>query len=379
MISPEGRILACAAALSVGPQHEDRLRGLMAGPVDGERLIEMAVREGLAGLLYRGLAQAETLESLGSAHRDRLQSLYYLTVVANVTLVHQLAAILEYINRENIQVVVLQGVALLQDVYRDPGLRPTTDIDLWVMPEDYAEVARILRSRGYAGDPLYATTFRKETTILDLHTHLFWADRIGARRRLIARDQRDLFQNTRIVSFAGREVRCLSSFDQVIHLTLHAFKHGVSRLVWLVDIMGLVSPWSRADWDGLLGRAKELGQEGAVSLLVFLLGRVFDFRPPVGALPSSDEVKIPALERWLLNLRKPGKTLPGWAHLVLLSTGKEWRTRLRIVAESLFPRPEVLRQVFPEAATRRAWGLYGKRVLQAFEFVARNETARVSR
>jgi hypothetical protein len=351
----------------------------MAGPVDGERLIEMAVREGLAGLLYRGLERAGTLERLGSEDRERLRSLYYLTVVANVTLVHEWAAVLEHINRENIRVVLLQGVALLRDVYGDPGLRPTTDIDLWVMPDDYPEAARILRGRGYVGDPLYASTFRKGTTILDLHTHLFWAERIGARKRLIARDQRDLFQNTRIVSFAGREVRCLSAFDQVIYLALHAFKHGVSRLIWLVDIIGLVSTWSRADWEGLLGRARDLGQEKAICLILFLIDRVFDFRPRADALPRWDEVKSPAFERWLLTRRRPGKALPVWAHLVLLSTGKEWRTRLRIVCESLFPRPEVLRQVFPEAAERRVWELYARRVLQAFGFMARNQTARVSR
>jgi hypothetical protein len=34
------------------------------------------------------------------------------------------------------QLVLLQGVALLQDLYRDTRLRPTTEINLWVVQPD---------------------------------------------------------------------------------------------------------------------------------------------------------------------------------------------------------------------------------------------------
>jgi hypothetical protein len=48
----------------------------------------------------------------------------------------------------------------------------------------------------------------------------------------------------------------------------------------------------------------------------------------------------------------------------LLSSGKSWRTRFRVILESLFPRPEILRQVFAEPPGRNTWALYWRRVLQ---------------
>ena len=364
MISPEGRILACAAVLSAGHQHEDRLRGLMAGPVDGERLVAMAVKEGLAGVLYRGLEKAGVLEALGGEQKAHLHSLYYLTLASNVTLIHELAGILELINRERIAVVLLQGIALLRDVYVDPGLRPTTDIDLWVLPADLPRVASILVRQGYDRDPLYPTTFRKSGTIFDLRTHLLWADRIGARKQLMARQQEDLFQKARIVAFEGRQVRCLSPFDQAIYLTLHAFKHGVSRLIWLVDIMSLVSRWGTADWEGFLWRVRDLEQERAVSLALFLLVRLFGYQPSAPAKQLLERQKRPGLEEAILRRRVPGRALPPWAHLILLSSGKNWRTRFLFILESLFPRPEILRQVFADLPGHSTWALYWKRVLQ---------------
>jgi hypothetical protein len=364
MISPEGRILACAAVLNAVYRHDDRLRRLMAGRVDGDRLIAMAVKEGLAGVLYRGLEKAGVLETLSGEQRARLQSLYYLTLASNVTLIHELAGILELINRERIPVVLLQGIALLRDVYVDPGLRPTTDIDLWVLPADRPYLARILVGRGYEGDPLYPTTFRNGTRVVDLHTHLFWAERIRMREHLVPRAQEGIFQSTQIVHFAGHEVRTLGPYDQVTYLILHALKHGLERLIWLVDIMGLVSGWGAADWEGFLHRARDLEQERSVSLALFLLVRLFEYQPSGPAQQLLERQKNRGLEEAILRRRVPGQALPPWAHLILLSSGKNWRTRLLFILESLFPRPEILRQSFPDLSEDRRWVLYWKRILQ---------------
>lgn len=364
MISREGRILACAAGLRAGCKEEDQLRRLMAGRVDGERLIAVAVEEGLAGILYRGLERAGALETLGGEQKAHLRSLYYLTVTSNVTFIHELASILELVNRETIPVVLLQGIALLRDVYLDPGLRPTTDIDLWVLPADLPSVASILVHAGYDRDPLYPTTFRKGGTIFDIQTHLFWAERIRMRERLVRRAPEEIFQNTRVVDFEGHEVRTLGPPDQLLYLILHALKHGLQRLIWLVDIVELVSGWGVADWEGFLRRARDLDQERAVSLAVFLLVRLFGYKPSPPAQQLLDRQKRPGLEEAILTRRVPGRTLPPWAHLILLSAGKNWRTRFLFVLESLFPRPEILRQVFADVRGRNTWALYWKRVLQ---------------
>jgi len=160
MISPEGRILACAAGLRAGCQEEDRLRRLMAGRVDGNRLIAVAVKEGLPGFSigvskgqgsWRPSGRTESSPPLPLLPDPHLERRTHPRARGHPGAYQS----------ERIPVVLLQGIALLRDVYTDPGLRPTTDIDLWVLPADLSSATSILVHAGYDSDPLYPTTFRR--------------------------------------------------------------------------------------------------------------------------------------------------------------------------------------------------------------------------
>jgi hypothetical protein len=72
--------------------------------------------------------------------------------------------------------------------------------------------------------------------------------------------------------------------------------------------------------------------------------------------------KLTALGRYLLRRRKRGP-LPKWSSLELLSAGSRIR-QLEFAFESMFPRPEILRQVFTDRADLRDWQLYGLRIRQ---------------
>jgi hypothetical protein len=70
------------------------------------------------------------------------------------------------------------------------------------------------------------------------------------------------------------------------------------------------------------------------------------------------------LERWTLNRRIQGRSIPAWSRLILLAAGKGLRRKAAFVKETLFPRPEILRQVFPDASDACDRKLYWKRFLQ---------------
>ena len=174
MPSNEYPILLAADQINPSAAQLEKLQGLLASAVDGERLIELAVKEGLAGLLYKNLIKAGVVKQLGPALELRLQSLYYLNVRHNLKLLHDLKEILQRLDCNQTQVVLLQGMALLQQIYQDVGLRPLTDIDLWVLPEDRHNLAQALTGLDYEIDPLYPNTFRKGATIVDVNTHILW-------------------------------------------------------------------------------------------------------------------------------------------------------------------------------------------------------------
>ena len=153
----------------------------MSQAVNMGRLIDRAVKEGLGGFLYKSLLKAGCLETTPPRHRQRLYNIYYLTVRKNLKLLHALNSILGDLNKESIDITLLQGMALLQEVYEDAGLRPMKDMDLWVLPDNYQHLVDRLDRQKFEKDPLYPNTYRRSEILLDIHTHLLWADRIRAR------------------------------------------------------------------------------------------------------------------------------------------------------------------------------------------------------
>lgn len=332
---------------------------------DPNHLIALAADEGLACFLYRSLQRSGGLGKLSDNSLHRLQELYEQTVLFNLRLIHDLKEALSLLNHEGIKVVLLQGMALLQGVYRGSvGLRPMTDIDLWVPGRQYGRVSDLLRELGYEKDQAYPNTFARGATNLDLHSHLLWADRIKARRHLLRGGQDAIYREAVTVDVEGQEALLLSPRDQVLHLSLHAFKHNLKKLIWLVDIKLLLQRFAPSDWEGLLGRASSLGLKRHLEYALYLLRRLFRLDPPSGIRRLMAEGSMGMIGRRLLQRRVAGYRLPSWAPLWLLLPEKGVAKQISYILESSLPRTEVLRQVFVEYPERNRWWLYWMRIVQ---------------
>ena len=360
----EYQILLAASDIEPGDRQREKLVGLMERDFDQERLVDMALREGVAGLLYKNLKKNGVLGYLGHQQIQHLQSAYYLTFQFNLSLIHNLKKILRRLNQKNIRVVLLQGIPLLQQIYKDIGLRPLTDIDLWVLPGNRNAIDDELTALGFKHDRLYPNTFRKDSIIVDINTHILWADRIKSRQLLINDIQEQLFNDCRTIAFEGEKAYCLSRPDQILYLSMHVIKHYADRLIWLVDLKNLLRDWQASDWQLLFNRSREIGQEKVIHYIMFVLGHLFDCKLPPDKYIDSSASSLNHLEKLVLQKRLSGKSLPVWSPLLFFTTGKSFRKKAAFIAESLFPRPEVLRQVFANTPDLKVWQLYLKRALQ---------------
>jgi hypothetical protein len=364
MPSIEHKLLTHCADVDPDEDQLQKIRGAMSNPVDLDRLIDLAVKEGFGGFLYKSLLKAGVLEVITPQQKQKLYTIYYLTVRNNVKLQHALNTILADLNKEGVAVTLLQGMALLQETYTDIGLRPMKDMDLWVLPDNYQRLVDILARQGFKRNRLYPQTYRKGEIVLDIHTHLLWADRIKAREYLLSKSQDEIFQNTRSLQTDGGKVRCLGLQDHFLYLGLHALKHNFERLVWLVDIKSLVANWKPSDWDALVQRAGELGHEKTLRYIFYLLVHLFDIRLPSAVEAFLAQWKPGYLEKRILQRRIEGRSISTGAQLMMISNGRRLRERLGFIIETLFPRPEVLRQVFANTPHLSVPQLYWKRVLQ---------------
>jgi hypothetical protein len=364
----EHQLIATACDIDPDPDQLEKLRRLASHDFDENRLIDLAIKEGVGGLLYRNLKRADALDMVGPEVGQRLQAIYYQTVRLNLKLIHDLKQVLHKLNQENVPVVLMQGVALLQQVYPDVGLRPMKDIDLWVLSKDVDELVGSLVDLGFEREVFYPNTYKKGETFIDISTHILWADRIKARSLLLNKDQECIFRDSRATDFEGEKAQSLNPYDQVLYLGLHTIKHFAERLIWLVDIKGLIKDWKRAEWKALRHRAHELGLPKVMPYIFFLLEDLLDYRLPSDGRAILKETHLNILEKAILKKRKNTDSLPGWSQLLLLPAGKGTLKKLAFFFETLFPRPEILRQVFAGSPDLKTWQLYWKRSLQLLGF-----------
>lgn len=368
MMEVERQIINTVCEVNPDADRLEKLRRLMRLDFDGDHLLNLAIKNGVGGLLYRNLEKADSLQKLDPGHRERLQSIYYQTVRLNLKLIHDLKKVLHKLDHENINVVLLQGMALLNTVYKDIGLRPMKDIDLWVLPDDYSRLVGSLEDVGFQREAFYPQTCFKCETAIDINTHILWADRIKARGLLLNIGQKKIFENAHEIDFEGQKALCLNPYDQVLYLSLHVIKHHAERLIWLVDVKGLIKNWTTSEWNALIHRATELGLEKTVAHIVYLLKALLDYQPGAEIQPVLKLTEPDVLEKKILNLRKTRNSLPAWCQFFLLPAGKSLLKRLAFISETLFPRPEILRQVFANSPNLKTWQLYWKRGLQLLGF-----------
>jgi len=363
MQSDLDQILAALAAEFASGQMDDWVTAQVAALANPADLVYRSVSEGLAGIVYRRLKKTGGLEALGTQLAYRLTQTHYHAVQNELRLRAELVDLVAQLNKSRVPVVCLQGLALPDDLYAQSGLRPMYDIDMWVLPNNFKSFSKLLQACGYSSSRRYPHTFKKGNTVVDVHTHLLWADRIAARQHLLAVDQARLYHEAETFRVGNQTVRRLNRYDQVLYLWLHALKHNLERLVWLLDIRLLLDRFDVGDWWQLIERAGLLGQSRALAQLLFLLDELWALNLPDVAQRFQGATPISGLEKWLLRRRKHQGALPQWSTLVLFPAGMQ-HGKGRLIWETFFPHPEIIRQGFPDAVNLPAWRLYARRVMQ---------------
>ena len=132
-----------------------------------------------------------------------------------------------------VEPILMKGWSVAR-LYPQLALRPYSDIDLLVRPEEHLGAARIA-----AADEL-------RDCFIDFHPGVF---------ELADRSPDDLLTRSQLVPCGEEEVRVLSNEDHFALLAIHLLKHGAWRPLWLCDLGFLLeSMSSEFDWDMCLGK-----------------------------------------------------------------------------------------------------------------------------
>jgi hypothetical protein len=226
---------------------------------------------GSAGLVWRRI-RGSPLET--SPAGTEIQGLYRSSILLSALNENGIQQAFPVLRQAGIEPLLIKGWAIARH-YPEPGLRPYSDMDLVVPPEQYDRAVATLRER-----------FDMRRYLVDVHAGCSDLDD----RRL-----EDVFARSQLVKLGSVDVRVPSPEDHLRVLCVHMLRHGARRPMWACDVgVAVESLPPDFDWSLCLGsdETKADWVACAIGIAHRLLGaRVDD--TPVAA-------RAARLPRWLL-------------------------------------------------------------------------------
>jgi hypothetical protein len=211
----------------------------------------------VAPLLYRSLESSTPRIETPQPVLEALQLSYQQSARRNAKTLAQLAILLDRLGEDKIRVIVLKGAHLAEIVYGDAGLRPMSDVDLWVKEADVPGVEIALQDLGYV-----SMSGREAALDYSQHRHLAPFVKPGCadvevhvtleRSPLVRLDEDGMWERAVSTRIGGSEALVLSPEDLLLHLCLHMgfqdrFKVSLRHLC---DIPAVIRHFARdLDWD----------------------------------------------------------------------------------------------------------------------------------
>ena len=227
---------------------------------------EAALRQHrLQPLLIRGLRSMEAarLEQipelkkyLGLQNRYAMESFRRLQALAEIS---------EAMGAAGIRMISMKGPLLAMELYGDPSLRTSRDLDVMVPEEELDRAGEILQKLGYKkeANPFFKTPLRRKfysITELEKHTvyqkgevclELHWKGNAQSEENFDEQWERREEQQ-----ILGKRIAVLGVDDRYPALIVHAAEHGYHRLRWLLDLYELQKKPSFS-WERVYRQMKE--------------------------------------------------------------------------------------------------------------------------
>jgi hypothetical protein len=251
-------------------------------------------------------------------------------------LLDELGRILAALHGVGIPALVLEGAALANSAYPDPGLRPMRDLDLLVRRRDLERAVAALKCLGYRGlmcNYLRCHVFMHGGASGDTAVEVHWNLVENSERHDPAAVERLWGQAEPLRLEGGQEGLTLNPTAHLLYLCAHLWRqHGKNpRLLWCCDLH-LLAGCGRVDWEALLEGARASGWGAAARGALGLAQRYFGTELPGrvlavleasrGGEAGGEAVRAQAAETW---------------------RGLSWRDRLDMLSGLLFPNPGYMR------------------------------------
>jgi hypothetical protein len=246
----------------------------------------------LLAMLHDRLQKNSNVPATG---RERCRKAYLNAAMANMKMVEQLAAPLAALRAAGIDVMLLKGVCLAQEVYPTIALRSMSDIDLLVRGADVERARAVLLADGYqesSDEPIEEQRKRHHhlaplggpgRRVIELH----WA--LEPPESTFRVDLDAIWRDRRAMQCGTAAAWKMSAEHQLLHLCLHGARHVFEPwgdrfgLKTVCDIRAVLAR-ETIDWDSFAASAASWHAERAAYFMLTLARDWLNAAVPAEAL-----------------------------------------------------------------------------------------------
>jgi hypothetical protein len=334
------------------------LAGRMEAVVDTPSwnvVVDVAERLGLAGLVLEALHDAG-VGPPESAKRG-LRAAATAVASANLHRARCFQPVVKAFAEADVPLMLLKGAALSLSIYPRPNLRPMSDVDCMVRPQDVERAVAVLESLGcrrgaaLVRDDFFPTYFNE--------VEYFTPDEPAVRIDLHVRPFRPLryaqsippeafWTDARAIGLDGVRVCVPGPNAMMIHLAAHAAIHGAGRLLWLYDIRRFaLNQSAELDWAVVAGCAESWGLTLPVRVALERAEAAFGPFVPAGVMARLRRARVGIRDRLTLWHAPRDEAHPLGHLLVDLLGTRGLRFRAGYLAAVLWPQAQHLGSIYP--------------------------------
>jgi hypothetical protein len=364
----EDRFLLSCARVAMDSSEEQALCQLMhrltSGAPDWDGLMTRVVRHGIPTLVYHHLHRLDLRADVPAHVWKTLDRAYQAARLSAMRQRFESGRLLKALHAVGVETIPLKGLALRENVYPDPALRPSGDVDLLVPVDACERAEQVLQDLGYVPEETnrlrawynprnihHLVPYRLPEREVQVEIH--WG--LVSPQADLHVDVQGLWQRSEAGEIAGHAVRLLSPEDLVAHVALHAaaIHRFLTGLRHLTDVAETVRYYrERLDWDRLAARADQWGARRHVYLALRVAGGllgegVFSDLPATLQPAAFDESLVEIAQRRVLALAPPEIPAIVSDNLVRFLLAKSVREKLRLLlGPILFPPRELMAQLY---------------------------------
>jgi len=359
------KFIQCVSRKHLSRAEVDHVFRFVKKEVPWDHLVILAGIQGVDGFVYYHMNRLGLLSSLPKSVPDQLEDSYARTRKRTLAILNEAEVLSTRLEHALIPVIALQGLSLINTLYQDPGLRQLGDMDLLVKPGDKNRLKELLCQAGFWSPYRnYPDLLLKSDVLIDIHTHVLNLDRIESRRYLFPENLAPMWEKAIPLFNQANGLLTLDPCDNFIALAAHALKHSYSRLIWLVDLHEFFIKWANNanGLDKVIGRAQFWHQERVVLYALILLESIFDLKIPFWVKRELGIHKMSMLEKHLIRLKLRGLSSNELCIALWLFNIKGLRKKLRFIKETVFPKNEIMAQIFDKSSRTTKASIYARRM-----------------